>query len=158
MRKALQCSITIMAGLVLFFFGWIQSSTSTRQPTNITDSPIATVAVAPGYPPLALSSGTSGEVKVKVVVSPDGRVTTAEVVGGPRLLREGCQEAALQWVFQPRQGEQWETELTFRFLIAPPKTPTAKLETIFRQPDQINIIRSLPRDEKSIDPRGKVKR
>lgn len=156
MREVLQSNIITVAGLALALFVWPQNSAS--QATKKTDAHIATVAVAPGYPPLALSSGTSGEVKVKMVISAEGRVTTAEVISGPRLLREGCKEAALQWVFHPHQDEKRLTEITFRFLVAPPETPTAKLATIFRQPDQIDIIRRLPKDEKSIDPPGKVRR
>jgi len=122
--------------------------------------PSALVAVAPGYPPLALTSATSGEVKVKIGVNAEGAVTRAQIISGPQLLREGCQEAAMQWKFVPIvSGKQArEVELTFAFLIAPKGTATAKLTTVFKQPNRIEITRIIPQSEKSVDPPGRVKK
>ena len=109
------------------------------------------VAVAPGYPPLALGSGITGEVTVRVVVNAMGVVTSAKVTDGHRLLREGCKEAGLQWKFTPAQDEgktERSMELKFAFFIAPSDTATAKLTTVFKHPNRIEITRRIPQSEK----------
>lgn len=145
---------------LIFFLVLVGSFFSTTHAKRTMGTTLAAIAVAPGYPPLALSSGTSGEVKVKATVDAEGTVISAHVISGPQLLREGCREAAMQWKFVSLESgaATRETELTFAFLVAPRGTTTAKLTTVFKQPNRVEITRIIPEGQKSIDPRGKVKR
>ena len=56
---------------------------------------------APVYPTEARAAGLRGSVAVRVVVSEDGRVTSAEAVGGPHLLRGAAEDAARLATFAP---------------------------------------------------------
>ncbi|HSB10786.1 MAG TPA: energy transducer TonB [Blastocatellia bacterium] len=55
----------------------------------------------PVYPPLAQQIHLQGNVSVEVIISPDGRVETARVVGGHPMLAASAVEAARRWRFQP---------------------------------------------------------
>jgi TonB family protein len=53
------------------------------------------------YPRKAREAGASGVVTVEVIVDEEGRVASAEAVGGHELLREAAVKAARQWRFTP---------------------------------------------------------
>lgn len=57
--------------------------------------------VTPAYPIGARQIGASGEVKVQVTVSEEGRVVEAKAISGHALLRSAAESAALKWVFKP---------------------------------------------------------
>ena len=57
--------------------------------------------VAPVYPELARKLNLTGTVKVEVVVSPNGTVKDAKVVGGHPVLATAALEAARKWRFEP---------------------------------------------------------
>jgi len=61
--------------------------------------------VAPTYPELAKRMNVTGKVKIEVVISPDGRVKSARVVGGHPLLVQACEEAVKEWKFVPANEE-----------------------------------------------------
>lgn len=145
---------------LIFLLVLVGSFLTTTHAEKTIEPPLAAVAVAPGYPLLALHTGTSGEVKVRVTVDADGTVISADVISGHQLLRQSCREAAMQWKFASLESgaARRETELTFVFLIAPKGTTTAKLTTVFKQPNRIEMTRVIPEGTKSTDPRGKVKR
>ncbi|HEX8338611.1 MAG TPA: energy transducer TonB [Pyrinomonadaceae bacterium] len=56
---------------------------------------------APAYPHAAKAAGVEGTVAVRVVVDEGGKVSSAEVLSGPELLREAATEAALRASFSP---------------------------------------------------------
>jgi TonB family protein len=56
---------------------------------------------APLYPTAARAARVRGSVPVRVVVDVNGRVTSAEAYGGPQLLREAAEDAALEASFAP---------------------------------------------------------
>ena len=56
---------------------------------------------APVYPAEARAARVRGSVPVRVVVDVNGRVTSAEAYGGPKLLREAAEDAALEALFAP---------------------------------------------------------
>jgi TonB family protein len=61
--------------------------------------------VQPAYPELARKMNITGSVKVEVVVSPNGSVKDAKVVGGHPLLATAALEAVRKWRFEPAATE-----------------------------------------------------
>jgi TonB family protein len=57
--------------------------------------------VAPVYPDLARKLGLRGVVKLIVVILPDGRVKSTEVVGGNPVLSQAAVEAVRKWRYEP---------------------------------------------------------
>lgn len=55
----------------------------------------------PVYPPAAKAERVSGMVMVQIEVDESGRVAKAEAAGGPELLREAAEDAALKAQFSP---------------------------------------------------------
>jgi TonB family protein len=55
----------------------------------------------PQYPELARRSQISGNVKLEMVVLPNGRVKTVSVVGGNPVLAEAAAAAVTRWKFMP---------------------------------------------------------
>jgi TonB family protein len=70
--------------------------------------------VKPQYPALASQLKLSGTVKVAVVVSPDGKVTSARAVGGHPVLITAAVDAATHWEFEASSKETSQT-LEFKF-------------------------------------------
>ena len=64
--------------------------------------------VMPHYPEMAKAMKLSGIVRVAVKVAPNGRVVSAEVLGGHPLLAEVAVEASRQFRFEtsPKQTEE----------------------------------------------------
>jgi TonB family protein len=65
----------------------------------------AKTKVQPAYPELARKMGITGTVKIEVVVSPNGSVKDARVVGGHPVLANAALEAAKKWRFEPSSSE-----------------------------------------------------
>jgi TonB family protein len=65
----------------------------------------AKTQVHPAYPELARKMNIAGVVKIEVVVSPNGPVKDARVVGGHPVLASAALEAAKKWRFEPASGE-----------------------------------------------------
>jgi len=61
--------------------------------------------VQPTYPELARRMNITGTVKVEVVVSPNGSVKDARVVGGHPVLANAALDAAKKWRFEPATVE-----------------------------------------------------
>jgi TonB family protein len=55
---------------------------------------------APVYPDLARKLSLRGVVKLIVVIAPDGKVKSAEVVGGNPVLTQAAIEAVLKWRYE----------------------------------------------------------
>jgi len=70
--------------------------------------------VAPDYPPLARRMNIHGKVKLLVVVSPNGNLKEAKVVGGNPILVDAAVDAVKKWKFEPANEESTGTvEFTF---------------------------------------------
>lgn len=65
----------------------------------------AKTRVQPAYPELARKMNIAGTVKIEVVVSPNGTVKDARVVGGHPVLAGAALDAARKWRFEPSAGE-----------------------------------------------------
>lgn len=61
--------------------------------------------VAPVYPELARKMNITGTVKVEVVVSANGSVKDAKVLGGHPVLASAALEAVKKWKFEPAAAE-----------------------------------------------------
>ena len=61
--------------------------------------------VQPAYPALARKMNISGVVKIEVVVTPNGSVKDARVVGGHPVLAGAALDAAKRWRFEPAASE-----------------------------------------------------
>jgi len=70
--------------------------------------------VQPVYPELARKMNIAGTVKIEVVVSPNGSVKDARVVGGHPVLASAALHAARKWRFEPAAGESTGI-IDFRF-------------------------------------------
>lgn len=71
----------------------------------------ATRRVVPPYPPMAKQSGTTGLVRVYVIVE-GGKVIAVSRSEGPILLRQAAEDAARQWSFQSVSIEGRPTRLS----------------------------------------------
>ena len=60
----------------------------------------ASKRVLPRYPPLAKQSGTTGLVRVHVIVDQTGKVVDVSRSEGPMLLRRVAEDAAREWFFE----------------------------------------------------------
>jgi protein TonB len=58
-------------------------------------------AATPVYPPEAMRSYITGDVKAEVVVEASGRVGEVKVVSGPKALREAAVAALKQYEYAP---------------------------------------------------------
>jgi TonB family protein len=74
----------------------------------------AVKTVKPEYPPLADKMHITGTVKVAVVISPDGKVKSARVIGGHPLLIPAAADAAKRWQFEPDSKETSQV-IEFKF-------------------------------------------
>ena len=70
------------------------TSTALSNHLPVTEAPVVS-AVAPIFPRLAMAARIGGEVKVNVRVNGEGKVKSADAVGGHPLLRRAAKEAAL---------------------------------------------------------------
>jgi TonB family protein len=61
--------------------------------------------VQPEYPELARKMKITGTVKVQVVVSPNGTVKDAKVIGGHPVLATAALDAVKKWRFEPAAVE-----------------------------------------------------
>src|ERR1700723_2987662 len=61
--------------------------------------------VQPEYPELARKMNITGTVKVQVVVSPNGTVKDAKVMGGHPVLANAALDAVRKWRFEPPAAE-----------------------------------------------------
>jgi len=65
----------------------------------------AKTKVQPFYPDLARKMSLSGVVKIEVIVSPNGTVKEARIVGGHPVLANSALDAARKWRFEPAPAE-----------------------------------------------------
>jgi periplasmic protein TonB len=71
-------------------------------PGDLDHPPRAKSQIKPEYPLLAKRANREAEVRLRVLVGQDGRVTEVEVLSGPESMgfREAAVAAARQWVFE----------------------------------------------------------
>jgi protein TonB len=68
--------------------------------------------IEPQYPLLAKQTKTQGTVRLRAIISRDGRITSLDVVSGHPLLVKAALDAVRQWRYRPTllNGESIEVE------------------------------------------------
>jgi TonB family protein len=69
---------------------------------------------SPRYPEIAKQLKLVGTVKVEIIVGPDGKVKSTNVVGGHPILVDATLSALKEWKYEPAKTETVAT-LTFDF-------------------------------------------
>lgn len=70
-------------------------------PAHAADERAVKSRVAPVYPELAKRMRITGEVRLEVTVSPDGKVTNVKALSGNSMLSNAAQSAVRRWQFVP---------------------------------------------------------
>lgn len=86
---------------VLALAGWVGMKGLAAQDVQGEVSRRAKSRVQPVYPELARKMNLTGTVKVEVVVSPNGSVKEAKVLGGHPVLAGAALDAVRKWRFEP---------------------------------------------------------
>jgi TonB family protein len=73
----------------------MQKASADVMPADVISSP------APKYPAAASAAGVEGQVTVRAVVDPQGKVISTHVVSGPSLLSDAAEEAVQRWRYRP---------------------------------------------------------
>lgn len=87
-RARLPSMAILLLGFVPLGPGWAQ------------DSRKVIARTAPSYPELARKTHLSGKVKLEIVISPAGSVTSVKMVGGNPVFESSAVEAVKQWKFE----------------------------------------------------------
>jgi TonB family protein len=95
----------IRAAILLCAFAAIASGQETRK---------AISKPTPRYPEVAKQMRLVGTVKVEVVIGPDGKVKSTNVIGGHPVLIDATLVALKEWKYEPAKTETVAT-LTFDF-------------------------------------------
>jgi len=82
-----------------------EEAAKTAEPVVPVDAPVLPAklvkAVNPVYPPEAMRSYITGDIKAEVVVLESGRVGEVKVISGPKALRDAAVEALKQYQYAP---------------------------------------------------------
>jgi TonB family protein len=100
-------------------------------------------AVAPAYPPIALTANTSGDVQIAVTIDKTGHVTKAVFVSGNPLLHKAAVEAAKRWEFE-KLDEEATLQLAFSFRMVPKDTSAEDMTPVFMPPYHLEVRGKLP--------------
>jgi len=105
--------------------------------------------VKPVYPESVRAARVQGDVQVRILVGPDGRVKNAEIILGPSQLAPAALEAVRQWVYEPRMvngvpsESLIETALSFT-LPAEEPPPAVKTEPTKAEPPKVETKKTEP--------------
>jgi TonB family protein len=133
MKRSLLLALSIY--LLIPLLGAAQSDSSRR---------VAVLsAIAPVYPPIALTANTSGDVQVAVTIDKVGSVTNADFISGSPLLHKAAVEAAKRWRFE-KLNEEAKVQLTFSFRMVPKDTSAEDMTTVFMPPYHLEVRGKLP--------------
>jgi TonB family protein len=101
MKRSLARLFTIMA-LAVSLVGVVCNA---QQSSNDDSKRKVKVRVNPRYPEIARNMSISGKVKIEVVIAADGRVKSANAIGGHPLLVQACLEVIKDWKYEPAASE-----------------------------------------------------
>jgi protein TonB len=123
-------SMSILPAVLLI---WVAGSFTTLA----ADLPHVTNLSIPAYPVIAVANKVSGAVLVDVEVNAEGKVTEANAISGPEILRDAAKKAAMRWRFEAASVGSRSVRLTFIFhepsYVAPKKKPQ------FMNPYQVEV-------------------
>jgi TonB family protein len=100
-------------------------------------------AVAPVYPPIALTANMSGDVQVTVTIDKVGSVMNADFISGSPLLHKAAVEAAKRWKFEGL-NEITRVQLIFSFRMVSKDILTQDMTPVFMPPYRIEVRGKLP--------------
>jgi TonB family protein len=104
-----QCVMAVSLGF-LFVTAAVAQDTS-KKAQDKSAAPVVRkvkMRVQPMYPELARHMNLSGVVKLELVISPEGKVKSAKVLGGHPLLAEAASDAARRWTYEPAHEQTVE--------------------------------------------------
>jgi TonB family protein len=110
MRRRFSLSLLVLATASIVLsgpFSWSQQDEPEVERKVVT-------RVAPVYPDLARKLKLRGVVKLIVVIAPDGKVKSTEVMGGNPVLTQAAVEAVRGWRYEPAP-EQTHGVVELRF-------------------------------------------
>lgn len=115
------------------------------QSNGSADLPPIVSAVAPIYPPIALSMNAKGEVVIEVSINAAGKVVSATVVSGNEYLREASKQAAMKWQFGAvkESSKPRTARLTFVYRhgdATQPLRTQPEITTVFKPPYRVELI------------------
>jgi len=88
---------------------------------DVPPTPILRVPAVPGE--FAREAGFSGDVLLRVLVQPDGRVAAVKVLKGSEWLRGSAMDSAWKWRFRPAGKNRHATQAWTRVVITVPLDP-----------------------------------
>ena len=133
---------------------WIFSPQETGQQHREALPCVVTIAV-PTYPPLARAAHVQGVVHMKITT--DGqRVTTAEVLDGPKVLAVPAQDNVQTWHFSPHDPTTFTVIYNFK-LLAGGKGNTATPSVVLKLPAEVEVS-DRPRETIDLAPDRSEKR
>jgi len=84
--------------------------------------PLVIKRSTPVYPAIAEAAHVQGDVKLQVIVGPDGKPATVTVISGNGMLTGAARDAVRGWTFKPFQigtrTVSFQTEVTFHYTTA----------------------------------------
>jgi hypothetical protein len=95
-------------------------------------------AAAPGYP-LAWEGSESAEVRVEIIITPEGLVSSAKAYTGPAQLQRAAEAAALKWKFA-KQDNTLTHELVFAFIHGVEIKDPPEVSVVYKLPNRIEIF------------------
>ena len=101
------------------------------------------LAVAPVYPPIAITANTSGDVEVVATLDKAGNVAETRVVAGHPLLQRAAIDAAKRWRFQAGADGK-RVHLFFSFRMVAKGTPAEEMTPAFAPPYHVEVRGKLP--------------
>jgi TonB family protein len=103
-------------------------------------------AVAPWFSPLAKLASAGGTATAEVEIDAAGKVTSAKMTGGHRLLEKSVVEAARRWEFAPASAEgRRSVTLAFEFTSMAKSHGTyapEELTPVFTPPYEVEVFLS----------------
>lgn len=118
--------------------GFSQENFSSEQATVVE-------AIPATYPPIAMAANVSGTVVVRVKIKSNGKVESADVIKGQKLLHKPAKVAAAKWVFEESNEKTRFVDLNFIFEILPEGASSEELLPIFLPPYSVKIKEGLGR-------------
>lgn len=91
-----------------------------------------------------MAARIAGDVIIRVTVGPDGSVLDAEVVSGPKILRQSATQAAAKWKFEASHPGTTSrvSEIKFSYVLLS-EDANEESETLFLPPNAV-VLRHRP--------------
>jgi len=110
-----------------------------------TPQPVATHVESIGYPEIARQTAIQGAVDVEIIISSEGRVSSANAVSGHPVLKQASEKNIRRWRFDPSSVGNRTLTVKYEFRLELPKTyyrPESR--NIFELPTRVTVISNFP--------------